>query len=828
MGTASDIASWVVRARKLIPRKDRQVLLSPPRLVARFAKFALLRTTGKAGHATADDVRARDPEFINLILDLFAILARQYFRFRVEGIDHVPAKGPVLIVGNHSGGLVPIEGFLGALAIRERFGVDRAMYALVHDFIYEDPVLRKYAGRLGMLRAGHESARHAFEAGAGVLVFPGSDLDTYRSFKDRNKVVLGGRKGFLKCALREGVPIVPAVTAGTAEQFIVLTRGDRLARLLRTHRWARTEVLPLILSIPWGITPGFVPYLPLPTQVTISFLPPMRWPELGPEAAEDPEILERCYREVEAAMQAELDRLTKDRRFLLGPPERREIVVSTDIAAPPAVVWSVLTDLEHYRDWNPFIREASGSLDVGGTVKVRVKTPMGLPFRFSATVLSRTDGRELRWKGHLGAPWVAAGEHAFVLEPLPGNRTRLVQREEFSGVLPPATRPLLEAETRKAFERMNEALRARAERHHSWMLEEPRRDLPAAPYGTRIEAVGARLPEQRLTTRDLMASTRHHTSIDLERLTGIRERRVCGPDEDSLTLAVAAARDCLSRSRYTGADLDMVISASITHHDGKATHRFEPPLSLSIKEAIGAHHATSFDISNACAGMLTGVFLLNDMIRRGAIRRGMVVSGEHITGLGTNAARSIRNILSPQLASLTLGDAGAAVIVDRAPADHPSILLTGFTTLAEHSRLCIGLPARHAPGAKMFTRARAIHDVAMADGPPIIQEILEGHGLRLGEVDWFIPHQTSVRAVKAGAKVLTEKLGEGPANVVVTVDEYGNTASTTLFLALHKYLSEGRFQKGDKVLLLSVASGLEVGVALLAIDELRETHGHTH
>lgn len=357
----------------------------------------------------------------------------------------------------------------------------------------------------------------------------------------------------------------------------------------------------------------------------------------------------------------------------------------------------------------------------------------------------------------------------------------------------------------------------------SWMLAE----TGAAPYRARFESIGAALPAQRVTTRELMASTRHHTRIDLERLTGIREHRACGPDDSSLSLAIAAARDCLARSRYTAADLDMVIDASITRYADGTTHRFEPPLSLSIKEAIGAPAATSFDISNACAGMLTGVFLLADFVRRGAIRRGMVVSGERITGLGANAARDIRSIFSLQLASLTLGDAGAAVIVDRAT-DPGGIVLAGFTTLAEHSRLCLGLPARSAPGARMFTRARKIHQVAMEVGPPLIDNILAQAGATLGDIDWLIPHQTSVRAIRSGEKVLSEHLGEHPKHVAITVDEYGNTASTTLFLALHRYLTDGAFRRGDKILLLSVASGLEVGVVLFAMDELEATHGHAN
>lgn len=310
--------NWIARARRLVPPEDRKVLLSPPHLLLRFATFAVRRALGTSRAASADDIRARDPELLLLIADLYRWLGAHYFRLRVEGVENIPARGPALLVGNHSGGFLPSEGFFTEVAVFDHLGFDLPIYALAHDFLFEDPVLARYAGRIGMLRAGHESAHHAFAAGACVLVYPGSDLDTFRPFRDRNKVVLGGRKGFIKLALRERVPIVPVVTAGNHEQMIVLRRGDRLARLLRAHRWARTEVLPIVLSLPWGLTSGFVPYLPLPAQTTLAFLPPMSWPQLGPDDADDPAVLDRCYREVEAAMQATMDRLTRGRRFLRG------------------------------------------------------------------------------------------------------------------------------------------------------------------------------------------------------------------------------------------------------------------------------------------------------------------------------------------------------------------------------------------------------------------------------------------------------------------------------------------------------------------------------
>lgn len=364
-----------------------------------------------------------------------------------------------------------------------------------------------------------------------------------------------------------------------------------------------------------------------------------------------------------------------------------------------------------------------------------------------------------------------------------------------------------------------------------WMLLEGPSGEHAAggpPFRCRFESIGLKLPAKRLTTRELMASTRHRTGIQLERLTGIHERHVCSEGEDSFTLGVGAARDCLQHSRYSPDDIEMLVSCSITKYKGGLSSRFEPPLSLSLKEAIGASRAQAFDLSNACAGMMTGVLVLHDFIQRGAIRCGMVVSGEYISNLGANAARQIRWLFSKQLASLTLGDAGAAVIVERAPEGVPGISVAGFTTLSEHSRLCLGAPSKVGPGASMFTEARQIHKVAVSDSPPLLQEVLERSGLSFRDIDYLIPHQTSARAIQKGAKEISARLGLSPKHVVENVRAYGNTSSTTHFVALYRYLEDGRFQKGDQIMLLSFASGLEVGVIIFTMDELRDRYGRAN
>ena len=112
---------------------------------------------------------------------------------------------------------------------------------------------------------------------------------------------------------------------------------------------------------------------------------------------------------------------------------------------------------------------------------------------------------------------------------------------------------------------------------HWLTLESP---VPGGSWGCRIESVGVKLPARRLTTRDLMNQTKHHTRIQLERLTGIHERHVVGPGENSFTLATGAARDCLAHSQRQAPDIEMLISTSITRSRSGLMQSFEPPLSL--------------------------------------------------------------------------------------------------------------------------------------------------------------------------------------------------------------------------------------------------------
>jgi 3-oxoacyl-[acyl-carrier-protein] synthase-3 len=271
----------------------------------------------------------------------------------------------------------------------------------------------------------------------------------------------------------------------------------------------------------------------------------------------------------------------------------------------------------------------------------------------------------------------------------------------------------------------------------------------------------------------------------------------------------------------------MVVSCSITRYRGTHTYDFEPGFGFGVKEAIGAHDALHLDVSNACAGMLTGVHLVDNFIRRGVVRSGLVVSGEYITSLSANAASTIRSYSSKQLASLTLGDAGAAVVLERAEDGQEGIFASEVTTYADYDRLCIAGPYEDGPGARMDTDTSGIHRAAILSAPPTIVRVLERTGITPDDVDHVIPHQTSVPAIRAGIKHTERKVGKYAKNVIYNVEKFGNTSSTTHFLALHQSLQDGSLKDGDRVVMLCYASGLTVGVTGFVIDGLAGSHARS-
>ena len=311
--TQRSFSEWFNRARNLLS-PDELAILTPPGFALSFAKYMISPERQIGG----DNIEERDPNYVGLWMDFYRWVGEKYFRWKVEGVEHVPETGPALLVGSHNGGIIVTDSALSMVAIWDKYGPDRRVYALSHDVLHSNASLRRIAARSGILRAGHHGAAKALAAGHLALVYPGSDLDSTRPFSERHKIELGNRMGFLKLALRQRVPIVPVVSVGTHEQFVVLTREDKIADVFGLQKRFRVGVFPIALALPWGITSGLFPYFPLPAQTSIRFAPRIEWPQYGPEDAENPAILARCYEEVTSHMQRELDLLAKNRVPFLG------------------------------------------------------------------------------------------------------------------------------------------------------------------------------------------------------------------------------------------------------------------------------------------------------------------------------------------------------------------------------------------------------------------------------------------------------------------------------------------------------------------------------
>jgi 1-acyl-sn-glycerol-3-phosphate acyltransferase len=257
------------------------------------------------------DLDERDSDFIRERLPSLWLLASLWFRGEVRGLGNVPDSGPVLLVGNHSGGNMTPDTTVFTVAFSTYFGAERPFYQLAHNLVLTMPGLA-WLRRFGTVAASPANARRALESGAALLVYPGGDYEVHRPSLDRNRIDFGGRKGFVRLALEHDVPIVPVVSIGGQETALFVSRGEQLARLLALDRLFRLKVLPISLALPWGLNVGdFLGHIPLPAKITIETLPPI---DLRAQFGRDPDI-DEIYDHLLRVMQDTLDALATERRL---------------------------------------------------------------------------------------------------------------------------------------------------------------------------------------------------------------------------------------------------------------------------------------------------------------------------------------------------------------------------------------------------------------------------------------------------------------------------------------------------------------------------------
>lgn len=252
----------------------------------------------------------RDPSYIQHTLPALRLWSKFYFRADVRGLENIPDEGPVLLVGNHSGGLVIADTFVFSQYFYDHFGVGRIFHQLAHDLVFKTPGLRVLAERYGTVPASPENMGRALEREAALLVYPGGDHETFRPTWKSDEIDFAHRTGFVKLALKHKVPIVPVVSIGGQETGLFLGQGRRIANALQLNRLARLKVFPASVGPPFGVTildfPGRVPF---PAKISIRVLKPI---DLSQRLGRQPDV-DEGYKIVTSTMQRTLTRLGNER-----------------------------------------------------------------------------------------------------------------------------------------------------------------------------------------------------------------------------------------------------------------------------------------------------------------------------------------------------------------------------------------------------------------------------------------------------------------------------------------------------------------------------------
>jgi 1-acyl-sn-glycerol-3-phosphate acyltransferase len=268
--------------------------------------------SGRASEWTLD---GPDYDFMVRQKFLWNALMDYWFRMEMDGWENIP-ESPVLLVGIHSGAPFVWDAWTIGAQWWRRFGNDRPLHGTAHDALMALPGVGHYFRRMGVLPAAADSITAALAAGHDVALWPGGERDSLRPWTQRDRAVLAGRTGFIRLAIRSGVPIVPIATVGGPDSMPVVARGRRLAKWLKLDQVAQLKMFPIAIQAPWGISPALLPEIPLPTKIRTSFQEPV---DVGsdPELAEDQDHVEAMYEEVQGRIQAGMDRLARHRRLPL-------------------------------------------------------------------------------------------------------------------------------------------------------------------------------------------------------------------------------------------------------------------------------------------------------------------------------------------------------------------------------------------------------------------------------------------------------------------------------------------------------------------------------
>jgi 1-acyl-sn-glycerol-3-phosphate acyltransferase len=271
-----------------------------------------------------------DPEFIEVIAPFLEGLYQHYFRCEIDGWDHVTEE-KAIYVGNHNG-LLTFEVLMLFHGWWKRFGNSRRALGLAHEIALRNPFFRWLIPKIGAIPADPEIAQEALEQDYSLLIYPGGEKESFRPYKDRKIVDFYQRKGFIRLALKTGVPIIPIVSIGAHESYVILHRGEEIAERLGLKEKYNLHGVPITfrsLFFMWCVTSGiftFFPlllapaaflsiFIPMPAKMNFKILPPIDPYKMMDSSLSEEENIQNIYDHVLKTMQTVLTEEYAKRRL---------------------------------------------------------------------------------------------------------------------------------------------------------------------------------------------------------------------------------------------------------------------------------------------------------------------------------------------------------------------------------------------------------------------------------------------------------------------------------------------------------------------------------
>ncbi|MFP1791593.1 beta-ketoacyl-ACP synthase III [Lonsdalea quercina] len=312
---------------------------------------------------------------------------------------------------------------------------------------------------------------------------------------------------------------------------------------------------------------------------------------------------------------------------------------------------------------------------------------------------------------------------------------------------------------------------------------------------TKILGTGSYLPEQIRSNSDLekMVDTSDEWIVTR---TGIRERRIAGPDESVATMGFHAAQKALEMADVDKNKIGLLIVATTS-----SSHAF-PSSACQIQQMLDIQDTIAFDLAAACAGFTYALSVADQYVKNGAVDYALVIGSDALT----------RTLDPEDRGTLILfGDGAGAVVLSRS--EEPGLISTHLHADGRYGQL-LSLPyqARTNKTPEYLTMAgNEVFKVAVKELAHIVEETLVAANLDKAELDWLVPHQANLRIINATAK----KLGMGMDKVVITLDRHGNTSAASVPAALDEAVRDGRIKRGQLVLLEAFGGGFTWGSALV-------------